>query len=113
MKDLKVVYKEFKKIPKFFSPIEGEIEENLITYIIKFEDEDAADEWDENEAETEVGSGYQESWGLYRLVQIIPYIANGDTDNPVLINQNNTLTALAQIELRKAYMWLFEQTNLE
>lgn len=107
-----------KAIPGFFNPISGEQEESIDTYILSFSDDVDAEEFD-NEVSSEQsqdgGPGHVESYLNYRIVQIIPYIDTEDDgygndsleDNKTLLIQNRTLSSLAAMEMKRAYLWLF------
>jgi len=108
-----------KPIEGFFNPISGTEEPGVITtYILGFDNEDEAEDfdselenWDENE-----GPGCIERYLNYRIIQIIPYISTTDdegnevealSENKALQIQNTVLDSLSTIECRKAYLWLF------
>lgn len=111
------VIKRFDRpITNFLNPISGVEEENLTTYILGFRDEEEAEEFDDEIANWEDdnnGPGIIEHYLNYRIVQIIPTIGDEEeenilSDNKAVLIQNATLASLATIEVRKAYLWLFE-----
>lgn len=111
------VIKRFDRpITNFLNPISGVEEENLTTYILGFRDEEEAEEFDDeiaNWEDEDYGPGVIEHYLNYRIVQIIPTIGDEEeenilSDNKAVLIQNATLASLATIEVRKAYLWLFE-----
>ena len=115
-KHMNVIKRFDRPITNFLNPISGVEEENLTTYILGFKDEEEAEEFDDeisNWEDEDNGPGMIEHYLNYRIVQIIPTIGDEEeesvlSDNKAILIQNAALASLATIEVRKAFLWLFE-----
>ena len=118
-RNMKTIKTFQKTITGFFNPICGEEEREIYTYILEFNDEEEAQDFDyelENWKAVAIGPGIVEGYLNYRIISIVPYIETKDdgsgndslADNKALLIQNRTLTSLAAIEMQHAYFWLFD-----
>ena len=115
-KHMNVIKRFDRPITNFLNPISGVEEENLTTYILGFRDEEEAEEFDNeiaNWEDEDYGPGMIEHYLNYRIVQIIPTIGDEEeesvlSENKAVLIQNAALASLATIEVRKAFLWLFE-----
>lgn len=116
-RNMKTIKTFQKTITGFFNPICGEEEREICTYILEFNDEEEAQDFDyELENPDAIGPGIVEGYLNYRIISIVPYIDteedgsgnNSLADNKALLIQNRTLTSLASIEMKNAYFWLFD-----